>query len=92
MMRIVFSFPPLQKPYQKRRIPPIRHLLVPPVSPIGGRTRQPSARPSAPHVPLNLDPFAGSRADRALAGTIAGGTPEIQRNIIGQQMVGLARG
>lgn len=49
---------------------------------------------SGPYVPLNLDAYAGSWADRYIrtfAGTIAGGTSEIQRNIVAQRVLGLPR-
>jgi alkylation response protein AidB-like acyl-CoA dehydrogenase len=49
---------------------------------------------TGPYAPLNLDSHYGSWFDRHLrsfAATIAGGTSEIQRNIIAQRILGLPR-
>ncbi|EUA30421.1 acyl-CoA dehydrogenase, C-terminal domain protein [Mycobacterium xenopi 4042] len=47
---------------------------------------------TGPVAPLNLDAHYGSWFDRyfrSFAGTIAGGTSEIQRNIIAERILGL---
>ncbi|GFG74547.1 acyl-CoA dehydrogenase family protein [Mycobacterium botniense] len=49
---------------------------------------------TGPFAPLNLDAHYGSWFDRyvrSFAGTIAGGTSEIQRNIVAQRILGLPR-
>ncbi len=49
---------------------------------------------TGPYAPLNLDSHYGSWSDRyfrTFAATIAGGTSEIQRNIIAQRILGLPR-
>ncbi|MGY4712560.1 acyl-CoA dehydrogenase family protein [Mycolicibacterium sp. CBM1] len=50
---------------------------------------------TGPYAHLNLDHYFASwfeRHARSFSGTIAGGTSEIQRNIIAQQVLGLPRG
>jgi alkylation response protein AidB-like acyl-CoA dehydrogenase len=50
---------------------------------------------TGPYAHMNLDHYFASwfeRHARSFSGTIAGGTSEIQRNIIAQQVLGLPRG
>jgi alkylation response protein AidB-like acyl-CoA dehydrogenase len=50
---------------------------------------------TGPYAPMNLDHYWASwfeRYARSFSGTIAGGTSEIQRNIIAQRVLGLPRG
>ncbi len=49
---------------------------------------------TGPYAHMNLDHYFASRFERyarSFSGTIAGGTSEIQRNIIAQQVLGLPR-
>jgi alkylation response protein AidB-like acyl-CoA dehydrogenase len=50
---------------------------------------------TGPYAPMNLDAYFASwfeRYARSFGGTIAGGTSEIQRNIVAQRVLGLPRG
>jgi alkylation response protein AidB-like acyl-CoA dehydrogenase len=50
---------------------------------------------TGPYAHMNLDHYFASwfeRYARSFSGTIAGGTSEIQRNIIAQRVLGLPRG
>jgi alkylation response protein AidB-like acyl-CoA dehydrogenase len=50
---------------------------------------------TGPYAHMNLDHYFASwfeRYARSFSGTIAGGTSEIQRNIIATQVLGLPRG